>query len=145
MHIRMTASPSHYYSSSDSTSKYTEDCTNLCEDFITTAKLARKSREQKAVIIAPLFPPELTTHDGAKSGNQLTECRAIHRWWLYKLSGTYRRFETHQNDRLGGTAERRGSTFWLTEALYTPLNTARLAAKPPPDLGEQMESEGEKS
>ena len=74
MHIRMTASPSHYYSSSDSASKYTEDCTNLCEDFITTAKLARKSREQKAVIIAPLFPPELTTHDGAKSGNQLTEC-----------------------------------------------------------------------
>ena len=79
MHIHMTASPLHY-SSSNSAGKYTKDCTNLCEDFFTTAKLARKSREQKAVMIAPLFPPELTTHDGAKSGNQLTECRAIHRW-----------------------------------------------------------------
>ena len=42
MLVRMTASPSHC-SSIDSASKYTEDWTNLDEDFITTAKLSRKS------------------------------------------------------------------------------------------------------
>ena len=135
----MTASPSHC-SSIDSASKYTEDCTNLDENFITTAKLSRKSRElggynclvvsSWAKIKKPANSVELFTDGGYTNlavpieGLRLTKTTVL---------------EVQRKD------EAVCWSFSLTEALYTPLNTARLAAKPPPDRGEQMDSEGEKN
>ena len=136
----MTTSPSHC-SSIDSATKYTEDCTNLDEDFSLRQLNYRESPASLAVIIALLFPPELKIKKPANSVELFTDGGytnlAVPIEGLRLTKTTV--LEVQRKD------EAVCWSFLLTEALYTPLNTARLAAKPPPDLGEQMDSEGEKN